>query len=155
MRRLTLALAVSVAIASAPAWAQTSTPTETPTPTDTPTPTNTATPTISRHMALATQETCASTPCNLGAVPAGGGQKTIVVNTTTGTATVLAFCRNPAAPAHLPSEVQIASLTGATCTTQANCLATFAYWCDEIFLRITACGSNCRVNAWLRRDPQG
>ena len=78
------------------------------------------------------------------------GVKTIAVQTNTGTATILPICVN--GPGWLQSEVALGSLTGATCTTAANCLLTTTAWCDRIFLRVTAC-SSCRVTGWLRNDP--
>lgn len=137
---------------------QTDTPTSTPADTATPTATvtNTPTPTANQDRILANNETCASAPCDLTAVPAGAGIKTIAASTNTGTATIAAVCRNGAG--HLQSDVVLGTLSGTACatpgaTTESNtCVLTTRAWCDQMFLRLTACGSSCRVTAWLRTD---
>jgi len=138
-----------------PTLTPTNTPTSTPTdtPTETPTATNTPTPTINRDGALVEQATCAATPCALPCRDAGGGLKTFVANTNTGTATLAFDCRNGVG--HLQSDVRLGTLTGATCTTAANCLLTTTAWCDQICPVLTACGSSCRISAWLRIDRYG
>lgn len=147
MRRLLVACAV-VCAASGASLAQTATPTATSTPT--------VTPTLHPHLMLAEQATCASTPCTyadtpgLFKLPARGGTTTIAVRTTTGTATVVPYCR--VSTGHLPVEFALGSLSGATCSTGANCGLTTTAVCDEIYLSISACGSSCRVNAWMRVD---
>jgi hypothetical protein len=46
----------------------------------------------------------------------------------------------------------MAALTGATCATKANCVAEFDTWCDELFLRVTACPTPAAIDGWLRRE---
>lgn len=148
-----------------PTRTSTPTPTRTPTITDTPTitPTATVTPTASdtptpqgnQTGSLFLQDTCAATPCAGTCVKAGGGRKTFVARTTTGTATVAFVCRNGVADdgsGWLQSDVTLGSLSGATCTTASNCLLESTAWCDYVCPSITACGSSCKVNAWFRRE---
>jgi hypothetical protein len=146
---------------STPTGTQTRTATATPTVTATATSTGTATqtgtvtqtptPTQPSQQALALNETCASPPCSLAPIPGGHGVKTIVVVTHTGTATVTPMCL--IGGSWLNAEVQLGSLSGASCTTTANCLLTTTAQCDQVYAKITACGSSCRVSAWLRDDP--
>lgn len=153
MRAQRLVVALVAVLAAGAATAQTDTPTVTATATVTPT----ITPTLTADRALALAATCASTPCSY-ADTAGlylqkghGNTTTIAVRTTAGTATVVPYCR--ISTGFTPVEFALGSLTGATCSTGSNCALTTTAVCDEIFLSITACGSTCRVNSWLRIDP--
>ena len=134
----------------------TNTPTITGTPTETPTETPTRTPTLNREIQLADNVPCATPPCDYTTTAgmfvsgaATNGNKSVAVTTTAGTATTSVVCR-PASGSQAP-EITLASMSGATCSTAANCLKDFSTWCDEVFVRITAC-TNCRVAAWLRVD---
>lgn len=128
----------------------TNTPTNTPTVTPTNTPTATITPTMLHGGALVLQQTCASPPCNFPVLKSRGGYKTVAVATTAGSATIKIICR-PAAGWNGP-EYEVATLSGATCSTAANCFKEFQTWCDELWVRVTAC-TDCRVSAWLRTEP--
>lgn len=156
MTRQRAALVLALCLWAPAVLAQTSTPTNTPVNTSTATVTATPTPTVNQDRVLANNETCASAPCDLTAVPVGAGIKTIVASTNTGTATIAAVCRNGAG--HLQSDVVLGTLTGAGCPTPGTgtegntCLLTTRAWCDQMFIRLTACGSSCRVTAWLRTD---
>lgn len=147
----------------------TRTPTNTPTMTNTPTPTRTPTntPTITPDHTedmMAWRQTCPSTPCDLTVVrPAGRGVHSVSVANVeaTSSATVQLMCKlsdSADAPEHI-----LASMSGATCSTLANCQKDFETACTKNWLRITACapaptptgtpaaeGPPCSISGWLR-----
>ena len=157
MRWRLITMSLVFACCAGRTFAQTATPTSTPT--STPTQTPTSTPTVANLVGvMAYRATCASTPCDLeNIIPTrgrrdvalGGGMKTVGVGVTAGTATVKVMCRAAADP-HMPA-VEIASLSGTSCDTASNCGVSFEGWCDELWLRITAC-SSCEVTGYLRQE---
>ena len=150
-----------------PTLTPTNTPTNTATntPTGTPTNTPTQTPTITATAdklagLMAYRQTCASPPCDYtdlvedrpqSFVDSGGGHKTVTVLNDVGTASVDILCR--VAGKQSPAVV-VGTMTGATCSTAANCVKEFDTWCDDLWPRITACSSSppCDVSVWGRQD---
>lgn len=143
-----------------PTSTPTNTPTATPTVTNTPTKTATFTPTLTPtpvrtiSMLFSGQE-CPTPPCDSrDRFPAKGpryhddpgGHKTAAVTTSAGTATVLLMCKVGDS-----AEIQLASMSGATCSTAANCLKETDANCDDLWFRISAC-SGCTVGAWINLD---
>lgn len=144
---------------------RTSTPTFTPTPTRTPTTTPTPTGTITQtpvqdYGRMVFDETCATTPCNeVGEVmpnlgihkvsPLAFGPKEVRMITTVSTASVNVECVVGEVP------IIVGTLTGASCGTADNCRVRFNETCDKLHLNITACGTDCRIRAWWRRDWSG
>lgn len=135
---------------------QTPTHTLTPTPSFTVTFTPTQTPTPVRTWGLMfSAQTCPTPPCNSRDLfPSKGpkypddpgGHKTAAVTTTAGTATVLLLCKVGDS-----GEITLASMSGATCSTPANCLKETDANCDDLWFRISAC-SGCTVGAWINTD---
>ncbi len=110
---MTTKMAGMVAICCAlPAGAQTETPTATPT----------STPIPNREGALAQGYTCGAggtcptPPCDLPAVPAQQGHKTVSVGARGEAPSVSVICRP--VTGWLAPEATLAALTGATCTTK-------------------------------------
>lgn len=160
---LSVIVLASVRGASAQTATPTDTPTETPTQTQTPTQTPTSTPTqtptqtVERQGALAQGYTCGAggtcptPPCDVPVtLAARQGHKTVALTTAAGSATTALMCR--VVTSSEEPDIALASMSGATCTTPANCLKEFDTWCDEVFLRVTACPTPARIHGWLRTD---
>ena len=158
MKWLAIAVASACLALGSTAFAQaTATPTDTPLPTDTPTitntPTRTPTPTqtLKPQDAISLQEPCpTASTCDIRyGKSARAGHKTVAISTTTGTANVALMCRPDTG--NLAPEITLSTHSGTTCTTAANCLKEFDTWCEEVFLRISACNA-CAVSGWIKRD---
>jgi hypothetical protein len=52
----------------------------------------------------------------------------------------------------LAPEITLGTLTGATCTTKANCLLETTANCEDLWLRVSAC-AGCYVSGWIAGEP--
>jgi hypothetical protein len=150
LARIALTLAVVIA-AAREGRAQTATTTQTPTSTPTSTPTAERQGALAQGYTCGAGGTCPTPPCDVPiTLPAQQGHKTVAIATASGSATTALMCR--VAASYEAPEIALASMSGVTCTTPANCLKEFDAWCDELFLRVTACPTPARIHGWLRTD---
>lgn len=122
--------------------------TDTPTagPSLTPSLTRTVTPTNTPEARVLVKEGVCPTPnCDTSPIRAVLGTKTVVFDLLTGTVTAKLMCRPVA---EVPAEKELASFS-------ASGVASFSDWCEQLYLHVTACGSNCSYSAYLRSTGAG